>query len=51
MQETAVKLASAVKTGRTLQMLEGMKQEDVAKNRVHQQNYEKQLKVRCGAVL
>ena len=44
-KEVAGKLASAVKTGRTLQMLEGMKQEDLAKNRVHQQNYEKQLKV------
>ena len=50
-QETAVKLASAIKTGRKLQTLEGMKQEDVARNRVHQQNYEKQLKVRCCAVL
>lgn len=45
MKEVAVKLASAIKTGRTLQMLEGMKQEDLAKNRMHQHNYEKQLKV------
>jgi len=44
-KEVAAKLGSAIKTGRTLQMLEGMKQQDVAKNRVHQQNYEKQLKV------
>ena len=51
MQETAVKLAGAIKTGRTLQTLEGMKQEDVARNRVHQQNYEKQLKVLCCDVL
>ena len=49
-QETAVKLASAIKTGRKLQTLEGMKQEDVARNRVHQQNYEKQLKVMSCAV-
>lgn len=45
MKEVVVKLASAIKTGRTLQMLEGMKQEDLAKNRMHQHNYEKQLKV------
>ena len=50
-QEAAVKLAGAIKTGRKLQTLEGMKQEDVARNRVHQQNEEKQLKVRCCAVL
>ena len=50
-QETAVKLAGAIKTGRTLQTLEGMKQEDVARNRVHQQNYEKHLKVLRCAVL
>ena len=43
-QESAGKLASAIKTGRTLQMLE-VRQADVAKNREHQQNYEKQLKV------
>ncbi|KAL3140871.1 hypothetical protein ABBQ32_005407 [Trebouxia sp. C0010 RCD-2024] len=49
-KEVAVKLASAIKTGRTLQMLEGMKQEDLAKNRMHQHNYEKQLKALIGSI-
>lgn len=50
-QEIAVKLAGAIKTGHKLQTLDGMKQEDVVRNRMHQQNYEKQLKVLCCAML
>ena len=47
-QEVALRLSRAIKTGRDLQdPVVNATQEQIAKNRQHQQTYQKQLQVLC----